>query len=158
VRVYDRGLTWVLRHEAFTLGILLITIAVNIYLFVMCRKVFSRWATPAVCGAASVRRRTLPFRRCRTLPPGSPISSNRIPAVATNVVFTGGNTPINTGQIIVTLKPYEQRGLSASEVIHRLRPKVNSVPGARAVMYAVQNLKNWREDIQRTISIHAPLR
>ena len=34
VRLYDRGLKWVLGHEAFTLGILLITIAVNIYLLV----------------------------------------------------------------------------------------------------------------------------
>ena len=37
---YDRGLTWVLRHEAFTLGILLLTIAVNVYLFVIVPKGF----------------------------------------------------------------------------------------------------------------------
>ena len=43
--------------------------------------------------------------------------------------------------MIVTLKPYEQRGLTASEVIDRLRPKLNAVPGARLVLYAVQNLK-----------------
>ena len=37
---YDRGLKWVLEHEAFTLGILLITIAVNVYLLVIVPKGF----------------------------------------------------------------------------------------------------------------------
>ena len=40
VGVYDRALKWVLRHEAFTLGILLITIGVNIYLFLIVPKGF----------------------------------------------------------------------------------------------------------------------
>ena len=41
----------------------------------------------------------------------------------------------------MTLKPFEERKLTASQVIDRLRPKLNSVPGARAVLQAVQNLK-----------------
>ncbi|HJT87076.1 MAG TPA: efflux RND transporter permease subunit, partial [Bryobacteraceae bacterium] len=38
----------------------------------------------------------------------------------------------NTGRIFATLKPRDQRQLSADEVINRLRPKLNSVPGIRA--------------------------
>src|SRR5271169_2822790 len=38
VRTYDRSLQWVLEHEPFTLGILLVTIAVNIYLLVVIPK------------------------------------------------------------------------------------------------------------------------
>ena len=40
VRVYDRGLKWVFRHEALTMGVLAITIAVNIYLLVIVPKGF----------------------------------------------------------------------------------------------------------------------
>jgi multidrug efflux pump len=141
VRVYDRGLTWVLKHEAFTLGILLITIAVNIYLFVIVPKgFFPLGDTGSLRGGIRASQDTS-FQAMQDIASRFSNILKSDPAVATNVVFTGGNTPINTGQIIVTLKPYEQRGLSASEVIDRLRPKVNSVPGARAVMYAVQNLK-----------------
>jgi multidrug efflux pump len=57
------------------------------------------------------------------------------------VVFTGGNGPVNTGRSIVTLKPFEERKLTASQVIDRLRPKLNSVPGARGILQANQNLK-----------------
>ena len=39
-RTYERALHWVLEHEAFTLGILLITIAVNVYLLVIVPKGF----------------------------------------------------------------------------------------------------------------------
>ncbi len=63
------------------------------------------------------------------------------PAVETAVIYTGGNGPVNTGHVNVTLKPFEERKLSASQVIDRLRPKLNSVPGARAVLQASQNLK-----------------
>ena len=41
----------------------------------------------------------------------------------------------------MTLKPFEERKLTASQVIDRLRPKLNSVPGARGVLQAGQNLK-----------------
>jgi multidrug efflux pump len=39
------------------------------------------------------------------------------------------------------LKPFEQRKLTASRVIDRLRPKLNSLAGARVVLQANQNLK-----------------
>jgi multidrug efflux pump len=39
------------------------------------------------------------------------------------------------------LKPFEERKMTASQVIDRLRPKLNAVPGARVVLQANQNLK-----------------
>ena len=63
------------------------------------------------------------------------------PAVATAMIYTGGRGPLNTGNIDVALKPFEERKLTASQVIDRLRPKLNSVPGARGVLLAGQSLK-----------------
>jgi len=57
------------------------------------------------------------------------------------MIYTGGRGPLNTGNIDVTLKPFEERKLTASQVIDRLRPKLNSVPGARGVLLAGQSLK-----------------
>jgi multidrug efflux pump len=57
------------------------------------------------------------------------------------VLFTGGNGPVNTASGFVTLKPFEERKLTASQVIDRLRPKLNSVPGARGILQASQTLK-----------------
>ena len=141
VGLYDRALKWVLRHEAFTLGILLITIGVNIYLFLIVPKgFFPLGDTGSLRGGIRASQDTS-FQAMQEIASRFSNILTSDPAVATNIAFTGGNGPINTGQVIVTLKPYEQRGLTASEVIDRLRPKLNAVPGARLVLYAVQNLK-----------------
>jgi multidrug efflux pump len=63
------------------------------------------------------------------------------PAVATAVIYTGGNGPVNGGFVSVTLKPLEERKLSSSQVIDRLRPKLTSLPGARAILQAGQDLR-----------------
>ena len=57
------------------------------------------------------------------------------------MIFTGGSGSVNTATGFVTLKPFEERKLTASQVIDRLRPKLNSVPGARGILQANQNLK-----------------
>ena len=76
----------------------------------------------------------------------------------TAVIYTGGNGPVNSGNVNVSLKPFEERKLSASQVIDRLRPKLNSVPGARVVLAAGQELKIGAQVNQRAISIHASMR
>jgi multidrug efflux pump len=62
------------------------------------------------------------------------------PAVANVMAFTGGGST-NTGNIFIGLKPLNQRKLSSSQVIDRLRPKVNAVLGARAILQAGQDLR-----------------
>ncbi|MDB5735139.1 MAG: nodulation protein [Alphaproteobacteria bacterium] len=52
------------------------------------------------------------------------------PAVATVGGFAGGQAT-NQGNVFVTLKPLRTRGLSTEQVIDRMRPKLESVSGAR---------------------------
>ena len=61
------------------------------------------------------------------------------PAVASVAGFTGGRA-LNTANVFIELKPLAQRHLSATEVVNRLRPKLNAVSGARLFMQAQQDL------------------
>jgi len=141
VRLYDRGLHWVLKHEQFTLGILLITIAVNVYLLVIVPKgFFPLGDTGKLIGGIRASQDTS-FQEMQRLSYRFVNIVRSDPAVEGVLVYTGGNGPVNTGHVNVTLTPFEDRKLSASQVIDRLRPKLNSVPGARAVLQATQNLK-----------------
>jgi multidrug efflux pump len=54
--------------------------------------------------------------------------------------FTGGQGPINAGNIFLALKGRRFRDVNASELIARLRPKLNSVQGARVFLQAGQDL------------------
>ena len=62
------------------------------------------------------------------------------PAVDSVVGFTGGRAT-NVGFIYVSLKPYQQRKVTADEVVARLRGKLAQVAGARLFMFAVSDLR-----------------
>ncbi len=158
VRAYDRGLKWVLRNEQFTLAILLIIIAVNVYLLAIVPKGFLPLGDTGNLRGGIRASQDISFQAMAQLTFRFVKILESDPAVAEAVIFTGGNGPVNTGQGFVTLKPFEERKLTASEVIDRLRPKLNSLPGARGVLQASQDFENWREVGQRAISIHAPVR
>jgi multidrug efflux pump len=141
VRVYDRALRWVFRHEAFILGILAITIAVNVYLLVIVPKGFFPLGDTGHLRGGIRASQDISFQAMRQIASRFSTLIKTDPAVATSVVFTGGNGPLNTGNLNVTLKPIDQRKLNASQVIDRLRGKLNSVPGARGILSAGQSLR-----------------
>ncbi|MGD0965280.1 MAG: efflux RND transporter permease subunit [Candidatus Acidiferrales bacterium] len=141
VRAYDYGLQWVLRHEQFTLGILLITIAVNVYLLVIVPKGFLPLGDAGNLRGGIRASQDISFQAMEQLTSRFVNILKSDPAVAGAVIFTGGNGAVNTGQGFVTLKPFKERKLTASEVIDRLRPQLNSLPGARGVLQASQTLK-----------------
>jgi multidrug efflux pump subunit AcrB len=62
------------------------------------------------------------------------------PDVQSYGAFIGGSRPVNTGFLILGLKPRDQRGSSADQIITRLRRKLSQVPGATAYLQASQDL------------------
>jgi multidrug efflux pump len=62
-------------------------------------------------------------------------------AVQNVIAFTGGGGATNTGSLYVALKPLAERKVSASQIIDRLRPKLNHLPVASAFLQAVQDLR-----------------
>src|SRR5580658_2551889 len=65
------------------------------------------------------------------------------PAVDSLSSFIGAdgiNTTLNSGRILINLKPLEDRDLNASDVIRRLQPQLNSVNDISLFMQPVQDL------------------
>jgi len=52
----------------------------------------------------------------------------------------GINTTLNTGRILINLKPLEERKISATEVMRRLQPELAKVEGITLYMQPVQDL------------------
>jgi multidrug efflux pump len=140
--LYTRTLGWVLRHQPFTLAVMLLTIAVNIYLFMIVPKgFFPQQDSGRLIGniqgeqdisSVAMREKMADFVN----------TVKNDPAVSDVVGFTGGlfNTT-NTGRVFVSLKPLEERHLSADQVIARLRGKLAHVPGATLFLQSVQDLR-----------------
>ncbi|MGA7382019.1 MAG: efflux RND transporter permease subunit, partial [Terriglobales bacterium] len=65
------------------------------------------------------------------------------PAVASLSSFIGAdgtNTTTNSGRISINLKPLNQRSMNASDVIRRLKSKLDQVQGIELFMQPVQNI------------------
>jgi multidrug efflux pump len=138
---YERCLQVVLRHPAKTLMILFLTIAVNIFLFVVVPKGFFPQQDNGTImgGVQGAQDASFPAMQSSTARFVNIIKDD--PAVQNVIAFTGGGGAANSGFVYLALKPLEERKLRADQVIARLRPKLNSVPGASLFLQAGQDLR-----------------
>ncbi len=138
---YRTSLRWVLEHPAPTLIVLFITIGLNVVLIIKIPKgFFPVEDTGAITGSVrGPQDSSFPSMNDSIQRIGAVIKTD--PAVANVVAFTGGGGATNTGSLYIALKPLAQRNASASQIIDRLRPKLNRLPVASAFLQAAQDLR-----------------
>ncbi len=139
--LYRRTLHWVLENPALTLGILFITIVLNVVLIIKIPKgFFPTEDTGAITGGVQgPQDSSFPAMNDAIQQIGAVIKKD--PGVQNVIAFTGGGGATNTGNLYVALKPLTQRNASASQIIDRLRPKLNRLPVASAFLQAAQDLR-----------------
>jgi len=141
VRTYERTLTAVLRHPAFTLIVLLITIGVNVYLLIIVPKGFFPLQDNGTIYGGLQGAQDISYQAMQEDIKMFVDMIKQDPAVASVMAFTGGGGATNGGFVYLGLKPLDERKISSSDVINRLRPKLTSVPGATVFLQAGQDLR-----------------
>ena len=140
VNLYGSTLSVALRFRAVTLLVLLATIGLNAYLFIRVPKgFFPQQDNGRIQGSITADQDTSFQAMDKIMLPMVKIVADD-PAVDTVAGFTGGST-YNTARMFVSLKPLDQRKISADLVIARLRPKLAKVPGATLYLQAAQDLR-----------------
>lgn len=139
-RAYERTLRWALDHARTVGVVLLATIALNVWLYIIVPKTFfPEQDTGALMGGIQADQ-SISFQAMR----GKLRDFMKIirddPAVDNVTGFTGGSR-VNSGMMFITLKPRAERGASAQQIIDRLRKKLASEPGARLFLMAVQDIR-----------------
>ena len=140
---YATSLAWVLRHPRSMLAVTLATMGVSIYLYVIVPKgFFPQQDTGRLIGNIQASQ-DISFQAMRQKLTEVVEIIQSDPAVETVMGFTGGGggSTTNTGRMFISLKPLEERQLSADQVIARLRGKLAKVPGAPTYLQAVQDLR-----------------
>ncbi len=138
---YARSLDWALRHSRLTLCSLLATIAFNVFLFVEVPKTFMPQQDTGQLIGFIRGDDGLSFQ---VMQPKMEIYRRGLladPAVQSVAGFIGGSGGINNAFLVVRLKPIGERGVSAQEVIDRLRDSVPKVPGGRLMLMPDQDLQ-----------------
>ena len=146
--VYERSLSWALRHRALVTFILLATIGLNVVLFTFIPKGFFPQEDTGMLQGGIVADQSTSFQRMRDKLAELMSIVGSDPAVQSVAGYTGngsggggGAAQTNTGTVYVRLKPLEERGLTADEVIARLRTKLSRVAGGRLFLQTVQDVR-----------------
>ncbi|WP_213938811.1 efflux RND transporter permease subunit [Pseudomonas sp. dw_612] len=138
---YATSLDWVLRHRRLTLLSLLVTIGVNVALYVVVPKTFMpQQDTGQLIGfvrgddglSFSVMQPKMEIFRRAVL---------KDDAVQSVAGFIGGTNGTNNAFMLVRLKPIKERNISAQKVIERLRKEMPKVAGAQLMLMADQDLQ-----------------
>ncbi|MDR3393996.1 MAG: multidrug efflux RND transporter permease subunit [Parasulfuritortus sp.] len=137
---YRASLAWTLRHSAFMLVLLALTIAFNVHLYVTIAKgFFPQQDTGRIMGNVQADQ-SISFLAMRQKMQDLMAIVQRDPAVDTVVGFTGGGQK-NSGFMFITLKPLSEGRPSALKVVARLRAKLAHEPGANLFLNPAQDVQ-----------------
>jgi multidrug efflux pump len=140
LRGYEVTLAWALKHRLFMLVLLVCTVCLNVYLYIIVPKgFFPQQDTGRLIGNIQADQ-SISFQAMRPKLADFVEIVRQDPAVENVIAFTGGGQR-NRGSMFVTLKPIKERVISADQVIARLRGKLAREPGASLFLVPVQDIR-----------------
>jgi multidrug efflux pump len=138
VAFYGRTLNVVLDYAPVTMAVLLATIALSVYLFIHVPKGFFPEQDNGRINGSVLADQDTSFQALDKVLLRMIEIVKADPGVANALGFTGG---ANTARMFISLKPLEERKVSATEIIARLRPQLAKVPGATLYLQAAQDVR-----------------
>lgn len=140
-RGYSLSLDWALNHSRIMLVTLLATVGVNFYLYGVVPKGFfpdqdiglllGFFSTDDGVSFESMQPKLDHFRKVLM----------KDPAIKSVTAYARGSGGSNSSFLAVQLAPRAERGVSANQVINRLRPQLQNTPGARLTLVAAQDVR-----------------
>src|SRR5208283_4355827 len=143
ITFYSRTLQWVLKRQRATLIVAVATLAATILLYVIVPKGFFPVQDTGVIQGISEADESVSFSAMAVRQQALARVILQDPAVESLSSFIGVdgiNTTLNSGRILINLKPLEERKISASEVMRRLQPELAKVDGITLYMQPIQDL------------------
>jgi multidrug efflux pump len=143
IQFYGRTLQWVLKRQAATLLVAAAMLVLTILLYMVVPKGFFPVQDTGVIQGISEAQQNISFPAMAERQRALADVILKDPAVASLSSFIGVdgiNTTLNSGRLLINLKPLRERKVSASEVMLRLQPELATVGGITLYMQPVQDL------------------
>src|SRR5882724_6466374 len=143
IAFYGRTLKWVLGWQTMTLLVAVATLALTILLFIYIPKGFFPVQDTGVIQGVSEAAQTVSFAemaRAQQQLVQVILHDPAVDSLSSFIGIDGTNTTLNSGRILINLKPLDQRKIGASDVIRRLQPELTGVAGITLFMQPVQDL------------------
>jgi multidrug efflux pump len=140
---YGRLLTIALQWRAITLTIATASLILTVLLYQHLAKGFFPLQDTGAIQAVSEAPSSISFSAMTARQQALVAVLRQDAAVAhvSSIIGVDGNNPtLNTGRLLISLKPLAQRQVSVTDVIERLQPQVDNVAGIRLYMQPLQDL------------------
>jgi multidrug efflux pump len=143
ISFYGRTLKTVLEYQTVTLLVAVGTLMFTVFLYVVISKGFFpiqdtgviQGISQAPTGTSGAAMGRLQQQLAHVI-----LQDPAVQSMSSFIGADGTNTTTNSGRMSITLKPLNQRHVSASAIIRRLAPKLGQVQGIELFMEPVQNI------------------
>jgi multidrug efflux pump len=140
---YGRLLTWVLDHQQLTLLVALATLGLTAYLYIIIPKgFFPVQDTGLIQGVTQAAQDTsYPAMAAHQQALADAILHDPdVVSLSSFIGVDGTNNTLNSGRMLINLKPVDERAENASAIIRRIQHEVEGVAGITLFMQPVQDL------------------
>ncbi len=143
IAAYGRSLQWVLGHQRATLAVAVATLVFTVLLYVVIPKgFFPVQDTGLILGLSEGPQWTsfTAMAKDQQALARVILHDPAVQSLTTFIGVDGTNTTLNSGRVLINLKPLSERGASAQEIIRRLQPELAGIQGMTLYMQPVQDL------------------
>ncbi|MFJ4387884.1 MdtB/MuxB family multidrug efflux RND transporter permease subunit [Pseudomonas sp. NPDC089408] len=143
IKHYGSALQWVLKHQPLTLMVAVASLALTVFLYMVVPKGFFPVQDTGVIQGISEAPQSTSFAAMSERQQALSKVILQDPAVqslSSYIGVDGDNATLNSGRLLINLKPHGERDVTAGEVISRLQPQVDKLVGIRLFMQPVQDL------------------
>ncbi|HTS76010.1 MAG TPA: multidrug efflux RND transporter permease subunit [Bryobacteraceae bacterium] len=141
LRGYEKTLGWVLDNQPLTLAITFATLGLSIYLYVLVPKGFFPQQDTGRMGGQILSDQASSYQAMkeRVIRVVKVVMDD--PAVDSVNAYVGGGNGYNKAFMQISLKPLKERGITSDQVIDRLRPKLEPIPGTSVFLQSFQDVR-----------------
>ncbi|MBD2595869.1 efflux RND transporter permease subunit [Nostoc spongiaeforme FACHB-130] len=158
---YEWSLKRSLKYHRTTMFISGAIVVATVYLFMIVPKGFIPTADVGQITASTQAAEDISFDEMVKHQQAVAAIADRDPnirAINSSVGAGGANSSSNTGRLFISLKPREERKLSADEIVQELRPKLSRIPGMKVFLQnpPAINIGGQQSKAQYQFSLQSP--
>ncbi len=142
-RFYARTLTFVLNHQTATLLVAIGTFLLTGYLYVTIPKGFFPIQDTGVIQGVTQATQDISFDKMAERQQALAkvvLADPDVESLSSFIGVDGANVTLNSGRLLINLKPHAERKSTASEIIRRIQREAADIPGISLFMQPVQDL------------------
>ncbi len=143
VHRYELALNWVLDRQRLTLQVAIGTLLLTVLLYIVIPKGFFPVEDTGVIQGVTEADQSVSFQAMsqrQQAMANAILEDPDVESLSSFIGIDGANTTLNTGRIQINLKPMAMRDDRVEDIIHRIKERVQDIPGISLFLQPVQDL------------------